>query len=187
MIQMDASRRMVEWPFPRDKSAISPKTVSDGENILPRIYKKIISRDTKQRFWESSKICYLFFSTNYFSTPPGVCQNQKKSFTLSAKNPNWRREWDSNPRGRDAQRLSCQSTNIQRGSRGRRFNHSAIPAQQPTKTGTSLKPFPASNGIVRSTRAGRQGVLDKRQSSLKARILPLNPPRENVIHYNPLP
>src|SRR5438128_11692707 len=66
---------------------------------------------------------------------------QKKSFTLSAENPNWRREWDSNPRGRDAQRLSCQSTNIQMGSRGRRFNHSAIPAQQPTKTGTSLKPF----------------------------------------------
>src|SRR5438445_2604899 len=50
MIQMDASRGMVEWPFPRDKSAISPKTVSDGENILPRIYKKIISRDTKQLF-----------------------------------------------------------------------------------------------------------------------------------------
>src|SRR5438477_12792899 len=72
---------------------------------------------------------------------------QKKSFTLSAKNPNWRREWDSNPRGRDAQRLSCQSTNIQMGSRGRRFNHSAIPAQPATKTGTSLKPFPVARRI----------------------------------------
>ena len=46
----------------------------------------------------------------------------------------WRREWDSNPRGRDAQRLSCQPTIIRMGSRGRRFNHSAIPAQQRTKT-----------------------------------------------------
>src|SRR5207244_6751452 len=53
----------------------------------------------------------------------------------------WRREWDSNPRGRDAQRLSCQSTNIQMGSRGRRFNHSAIPAQQPTETGRVLNHF----------------------------------------------
>src|SRR6266699_4823074 len=112
---------------------------------------------------------------------------QKESFTLPAKNPNWRREWDSNPRGRDAQRLSCQSTNIQRGSRGRRFNHSAIPAQQPTKTGTSLKPFPVARRIVRSTRVGRHDTLDEGQSPLKARILPPNPPRENVIHHNPLP
>src|SRR6266480_6190953 len=57
----------------------------------------------------------------------------------------------------------------------------------PTKTGTSLKPFPASNGIVRSTRTGWHYTLDKGQSSLKARILPLNPPRENMIHNNPLP
>src|SRR5436190_17902363 len=112
---------------------------------------------------------------------------QKKSFTLSAKYPNWRREWDSNPRGRGAQRLSCQSTNIQMGSRGRRFNHSAIPAQPATKTGTSLKPFPVAGRTVRSTRVGRQDTLDKGQSTLKARILPLNPPRENVIHHNPLP
>src|SRR3989449_6478573 len=27
-------------------------------------------------------ICYLFFSTNYFSTPPGGMSKQKKSFTL---------------------------------------------------------------------------------------------------------
>src|SRR5207244_5074719 len=26
-------------------------------------------------------ICYLFFSTNYFSTPPGGMSKQKKSFT----------------------------------------------------------------------------------------------------------
>jgi len=34
-------------PFLRDKSTISPKTVSDGEKTLPRIYKKILSCDTK--------------------------------------------------------------------------------------------------------------------------------------------
>src|SRR5438132_13728757 len=112
---------------------------------------------------------------------------QKKSFTLSAKNPNWRREWDSNPPGHDAQRLSCQSTNIQMGSRGRRFNHSAIPAQPATKTGTSLKPFPVSGRIVRSTRTGSHYALDKWESPLKTRILPLNPPRKDMIHHNPLP
>src|SRR5207247_10527387 len=92
-----------------------------------RNLEKNLSRDTKQRFWESSKICYLFFSTNYFSTPPGVCQNQKKSFTLSPKNPNSRRQWDSNPRGRDAERLSCHSTNSQRRPRGRPCTHSTLP------------------------------------------------------------
>src|SRR5438552_3424021 len=68
---------------------------------------------------------------------------QKNSFTLSIQSQSfrWRREWDSNPRGRDAQRLSCQSTNVQMGSRGRRFNHSAIPAQHPTKTGRVLNHF----------------------------------------------
>src|SRR5437870_9643684 len=90
-------------------------------------------------------IVIFLFSTNYFfllsfSRPPGVCQNTKTPSHFTSGTV-WRREWDSNPRGRDAQRLSCQSTNIQMGSRGRRFNHSAIPAQQPTKTGTSLKPF----------------------------------------------
>ena len=179
--------KMADSAILREKSIISPRNVPDNEDPPSRNLEKNLSRDTKQRFWESSKICYLFFSTNYFSTPPGVCQNQKKSFTLSAKNPNWRREWDSNPRGRDAQRLSCQSTNIQVGSRGRRFNHSAIPAQPATKTGTSLKPFPVARRIVRSTRVRRQDTLDEGQSPLKARILPLNPPRENVIHYNPLP
>ncbi len=83
-------------------------------------------------------IVIFLFSTNYFfllsfSRPPGVCQNTKTPSHFTSGTV-WRREWDSNPRGRDAQRLSCQSTNIQMGSRGRRFNHSAIPAQQPTKT-----------------------------------------------------
>src|SRR6266567_5275008 len=138
-------------------------------------------------FLELGRIYYLFFLLT-ISRPPGGYAETKKvlhNFTNTLFFC-WRREWDSNPRGRDAQRLSCQSTNIQRGSRGRRFNHSAIPAQQPTKTGTSLKPFPASNGIVRSTRAGRHNTLDKRQPPLKAGILPLNPPRKNMIHHNPL-
>ncbi len=43
-----------------------------------------------------------------------------------------RREWDSNPRGRDAQRLSCPGPYLLR-SRGRRFNHSAIPAWSATR------------------------------------------------------
>src|SRR6266702_3210889 len=47
MIQMDASRKTADQPFLRDKSSISPKTVSDGEKTLPRIYKKILSCDTK--------------------------------------------------------------------------------------------------------------------------------------------
>ena len=139
-------------------------------------------------------VIFLFLLTIVFllslsRPPPGGMSEQKKSFTLFSPEPIlcWRREWDSNPRGRDAQRLSCQSTNIQMGSRGRRFNHSAIPAQQPTKTGTSLKPFPVSGRIVRSTRTGSHYTLDKGQASLKTRILPLNPPREYVIHHNSLP
>src|SRR5690348_7095072 len=61
--------------------------------------------------------------------------------SLFIENEGWRREWDSNPRGRDAQRLSCQSTNVQMGSRGRRFNHSAIPAQLSAKTERVLNHF----------------------------------------------
>ena len=154
-----------------------------------------LSEAAVRRSWSFRPNCYLSFSANYcfsvisFWTPPGGMSEQKKSFTLFSPEPIlcWRREWDSNPRGRDAQRLSCQSTNIQMGSRGRRFNHSAIPAQQPTKTGTSLKPFPVSGRIVRSTRTGSHYTLDKGQASLKTRILPLNPPREYVIHHNSLP
>ena len=138
-------------------------------------------------------VIFLFLRTIVFllsfSRPPrGYVRTKKLHHTFSPEPILcWRREWDSNPRGRDAQRLSCQSTNIQMGSRGRRFNHSAIPAQPATKTGTSLKPFPVAGRTVRSTRVGRQDTLDKREPSLKTRILPLNPPRENVIHHNPLP
>src|SRR6266480_5350701 len=46
---------------------------------------------------------------------------------------------------------------------------------RPTRTGTSLKPFTVARRIVRSTRVGRQDTLDEGQSSLKTRILPLNP------------
>src|SRR2546422_859979 len=75
----------------------------------------------------------IFFLLSFSRPPPGHVKTKKLLHTFRAGTV-WRREWDSNPRGRDAQRLSCQSTNIQMGSRGRRFNHSAIPAQQPTKT-----------------------------------------------------
>ena len=138
-------------------------------------------------------VIFLFLLTIVFllslSRPPRGYVRTKKLLHTFSPEPIlcWRREWDSNPRGRDAQRLSCQSTNIQMGSRGRRFNHSAIPAQQSTKTGTSLKPFPVARRIVRSTRVRRQDTLDEGQSPLNGRILPLNPPREDVIHHNPLP
>src|SRR2546428_13807990 len=79
--------------------------------------------------------CYLSFSVIFTRPPQGHVKTKKVLHTCSLEPiPVWRREWDSNPRGRDAQRLSCLSTNIQMGSRGRRFNHSPIPAQQPTKT-----------------------------------------------------
>src|SRR5438477_9470624 len=84
---------------------------------------------------------------------------QKNSFTLSIQSQSfrWRREWDSNPRGRDAQRLSCQSTNIQMGSRGRRFNHSAIPAQPATKTERVLNHFQENRKINESSKARYSG------------------------------
>ena len=123
--------------FPRSESRRS----RDCRSLIPS---EVAIRRNRDVF---VRIIIFPFSANYsfllsFPRPPGGTSKQKKSFTLSARtNPCWRREWDSNPRGRDAQRLSCQPTNIQMGSRGRRFNHSAIPAQQPTKTETSLKPF----------------------------------------------
>src|SRR6266480_1569963 len=100
MIQMDASRKTADQPFLRDKSTISPKTVSDGENAFPRIYKKILSHDTKQPFlerhrcqkWPRAFILFSFassyssdifsFSTSYFLDPPGGMSEIKKSFTL---------------------------------------------------------------------------------------------------------
>ncbi len=197
---MKKSRSQIACPNSRsgfilgesDKSSIFLKT---GLLFLRAGPAWDLSEAAVRRSWCFRPNCYLSFSANYcfsvifFSTPPGVCQNKKTPSRFQIQNPSfrWRREWDSNPRGRDAQRLSCQSTNIQMGSRGRRFNHSAIPAQQPTKTGTSLKPFPVSGRIVRSTRTGSHYTLDKGQASLKTRILPLNPPREYVIHHNSLP
>jgi len=47
MIQVDASRKTADQQVLLDKSAISPKTVSNGENTLPRIYKIKNSRDAK--------------------------------------------------------------------------------------------------------------------------------------------
>ena len=50
MIQVDASRKTADQQVLLDKSAISPKTVSNGENTLPRIYKIKNSRDTNLFF-----------------------------------------------------------------------------------------------------------------------------------------
>jgi len=47
LLQMDASRKIANSPVLREKPAISPRNVSTSEWIVPRIYKKIISRDTK--------------------------------------------------------------------------------------------------------------------------------------------
>jgi len=47
MIQMDVSRKTVDYPFLRDNSTISPKTVPNSRSTFPTIYKKILSRDTK--------------------------------------------------------------------------------------------------------------------------------------------
>jgi len=62
--------------FLRDKSAISPKTVSDGESAFPKIYKKILSRDTRLLFGESfssenALLYYLFlFYYLFLDLPP---------------------------------------------------------------------------------------------------------------------
>ena len=88
MIQVDASRKTADQQVLLDKSAISPKTVSNGENTLPRIYKIKNSRDTKQLSREafSSEKCLVYYlvlsaifslSVIFFSTPRGVRQNKK--------------------------------------------------------------------------------------------------------------
>ncbi len=41
---------MADSPVLREKRVISPGNVSASEWILPRIYNKILSRDTKQLF-----------------------------------------------------------------------------------------------------------------------------------------
>jgi len=50
MIQVDASRKTADQQVLLDKSAISPKTVSNDENTFPRIYKIKNSRDTNLFF-----------------------------------------------------------------------------------------------------------------------------------------
>jgi hypothetical protein len=72
---------MGDQPVLPEKSIISHRNASVSEWTLPRILKIKTSRDTKCSLEESSILCsisYLFFSTNYFSTPPGVSQNKKK-------------------------------------------------------------------------------------------------------------
>ncbi len=79
----------------RVKPVISPKTVSDSEWPRSRIYKKIFpatqnspfgknigARNGPERsfhllFVSSYSSAIFSFSTNYFSTPPGVCLNKK--------------------------------------------------------------------------------------------------------------
>src|SRR5947209_15275794 len=50
LLQVDTGRKGADSPVVRDKPAISPRNVSDSEWIFPRIYKKIISRDTNCPF-----------------------------------------------------------------------------------------------------------------------------------------
>ena len=67
-----------------------------------------LSEAAVRRSWCFRPNCYLSFSANYcfstifFSTPPGICQNKKVLHTFSPEPILcWRREWDSNPRGRN--------------------------------------------------------------------------------------
>jgi len=50
LLQVDTGRKGANSPVVRDKPAISPRNVSDGEWILPRNLEKTISRDTKLPF-----------------------------------------------------------------------------------------------------------------------------------------
>src|SRR5207249_10813172 len=92
--------KMADSAVLREKPIFSPRNASVSEWTLLRILKIKISRDTKQLFRKPSLrrmrrllslffssillfllsffSRYLFFSTNYFSTPPGVCQNKKE-------------------------------------------------------------------------------------------------------------
>src|SRR6266566_58778 len=91
--------KRADQPVLREKPVFSPRNASVSAWILPRILKIKISRDTRQflrNFFYSEmprplssslllscfSVIFLFslsfsFSTNYFSTPPGVCQNKK--------------------------------------------------------------------------------------------------------------
>src|SRR6266702_7169196 len=78
--------KMADSPVLRENPVISSGDASASGRTLPRIYKKILSRDIRQPFGGtllgtfsllSFFFPYLSFSTNYFSTPPGVCLNKK--------------------------------------------------------------------------------------------------------------
>src|SRR6266699_4671342 len=99
----------------RVKPVISPKTVSDSEWPRSRIYKKIFpatqnspfgknigARNGPERsfhllFVSSYSSAIFSFSTNYFSTPPGVCLNKKSPSHFTGENV-WCGRWDLNPR-----------------------------------------------------------------------------------------
>ncbi len=83
--------KMADSPVLRENPVISSGNASASGRTLPRIYKKILSRDIRQPFGGtllgtfsllSFFFPYLSFSTNYFSTSPGGMSKQKKSFTL---------------------------------------------------------------------------------------------------------
>src|SRR5438445_6311094 len=184
--------KMADSAILRDKSIIATRNVPDNEDPPSRnLEKKNISRDTKQLFedffWNSAESTIFSFSTSYFSTPQGVCINKKSPSHFQPRTP-----IGAGSGIRTHEGVTPNGCHVNR--RISRWDLEAValttqPSRRnsPTKTGTSLKPFPASNGIVRSTRAGRHNTLDKREPPFKAGILPLNPPRENVIHHNPLP
>src|SRR6266496_2638489 len=91
--------KMADSAVLREKSIFSPRNASVSEWTLSRILKIKISHDTRQflrNFFYSEmpralssplllscfSVIFLFslsfsFSTNYFSTPPGVCQSKK--------------------------------------------------------------------------------------------------------------
>jgi len=50
LIQVDTGRKIADSPVVRDKPAISPRNGSASDWTVPGIYKKNISRDTKQFF-----------------------------------------------------------------------------------------------------------------------------------------
>src|SRR6266516_2164069 len=73
----NAQLKMADSAILREKSENSPRNVAG--RYQPLFYnlenKKFLRHKTA--LWEFSRICYLFFSTNYFSTPLGVCLNKK--------------------------------------------------------------------------------------------------------------